>query len=312
MSGPVEHFEHTDSLGASTIEVKEGRKTSIGRVAIARVLPTKQRRAIGPWCFADLITPQDIAAPPPIEIGPHPHIGLATVTWLLSGSVLHTDSLGSQQPIRPGELNLMTAGGGVAHAEEGLEVRAVAANGGVMGVQMWLAQPEATRHSAGRFEHYGALPVVDGSWGSAQVFVGEFGGVISPATVDSPALGIDVRVQHRMVLRLDAAFEHALIPVDRPLSVDDVIVEPGSLAYLAPGPEQAIVRTHDGWGRYLLLGGRPLGEPITMWWNFVARTKEEITDAWMDWRARNEERFGPVPTALSPIDAPTPPWISSS
>jgi len=113
----------TPDLGVSTIEVREGRSTSIGKMGILRVLPTKGRRTVGPWCFVDLMTPDDVAEPPPLEIGPHPHIGLATVTWLFDGAALHTDSLGTEQLIRPGELNLMSAGHGIAHAELGVETQ---------------------------------------------------------------------------------------------------------------------------------------------------------------------------------------------
>src|SRR5207247_3440774 len=136
MSGPVEGFaEVTPGLGVSAIEVREGRSTQVGRMGVLRVLPTKGRRTVGPWCFVDLIRPEDVADPPPLEIGPHPHIGLATVTWLFKGSALHSDSLGTEQLIRPGQLNLMTAGHGIAHAELGVET----ASGGIIGAQMWLA-----------------------------------------------------------------------------------------------------------------------------------------------------------------------------
>ena len=128
------------------IDVREGRSTTVGGVPISRVLPTKGRRTVGPWCFVDLILPPDFDDPHPLEVGPHPHTGLATVTWLLEGEALHTDSLGSEQSIRPGQLNLMSAGNGIAHAELGT-------TDGIHGVQMWLAQPEATRHGASRFEH---------------------------------------------------------------------------------------------------------------------------------------------------------------
>ncbi len=147
MSGPLDDLgTATGDVGMSAIEVREGRTTNIGRLGIVRVLPTKQRRTVGPWCFVDLMSPEDIGQPPPLEIGPHPHIGLATVTWLFTGSALHSDSLGTEQLIRPGQLNLMTAGNGIAHAEQGVETPAAADSSGTMGVQMWLAQTESTRH----------------------------------------------------------------------------------------------------------------------------------------------------------------------
>src|SRR5680860_170947 len=147
MSGPVEEqtVDGAD-LGISTIEVKEGRTAQVGDMHVVRVLPTKKKRAVGPWCFLDLMSPDDIDQPPPIEIGPHPHIGLATVTWLFAGTALHSDSLGTEQLISPGQLNLMTSGHGLAHAELGVDPATARDTGGIMGAQMWLAQPESTRH----------------------------------------------------------------------------------------------------------------------------------------------------------------------
>jgi quercetin 2,3-dioxygenase len=158
VSGPVDEVDVTPGdMGVSAIEVQEGRSTSIGRLGILRILPAKARRTIGPWCFVDLMSPGAIAEPPPIEIGPHPHIGLATVTWLFGGSALHSDSLGTQQLIEPGQLNLMTAGRGVAHAELGVATAPGPGENGIMGVQMWLAQPEGTRNGSSRFEHLGSF-----------------------------------------------------------------------------------------------------------------------------------------------------------
>src|SRR5438552_13085834 len=151
MSGPLEEVnEVSPGLGISAIEVREGRTASVGGVGVLRVLPTKRRRTVGPWCFVDLMHPEDVANPPPLEIGPHPHIGLATATWLFSGSAVHSDSLGTEQLIRPGELNLMTAGHGIAHAELGVEAPGGLGADGIIGAQMWLAQPDATREGSSR------------------------------------------------------------------------------------------------------------------------------------------------------------------
>ena len=152
MSGPVQPLDAAVEQGPlAHIEVREGRSATVGATTVTRILPTKGRRTIGPWCFVDLILPPDFEDPHPLEIGPHPHTGLATVTWLLEGSALHSDSLGTEQPIHPGQLNLMTAGRGIAHAELGTTT-------GIHGVQMWLAQPEQTRHGASRFQHVPDLP----------------------------------------------------------------------------------------------------------------------------------------------------------
>jgi quercetin 2,3-dioxygenase len=310
VSGPVDEFsEVTPGLGVSEIEVREGRVARVGRMGVLRVLPTKGRRTVGPWCFADLARPDDIAAPPPLEIGPHPHMGLATATWLFSGTALHSDSLGTEQLIRPGELNLMTAGHGIVHAELGVETAAGIGPDGIMGVQMWLALPDATRDGGSRFQHVGDLPVAELGSGRAHVFVGEMAGESSAARVDHPTIGLDVTFDARVEVPVDPRFEHGVVPVDRPVKVEDAIVEPGSLALVPTGYERLVLEAPGATARLLLLGGEPLGVEIKMWWNFVARTTDEITDAWRAWQAHDDDRFGPVPSKLARIEAPAPPWL---
>ncbi len=305
MSGPVQPVDASVEQGPlARIDVKEGRATTVGGAAISRVLPTKGRRTVGPWCFVDLMLPPDFDNPHPLEIGPHPHIGLSTVTWLFEGEALHSDSLGSQQPIRPGQLNLMTAGRGIAHAELGT-------TGGIHGAQMWLAQPESTRDGDSRFEHIPDLPLVDLGAGEAVVFVGEYGGARSDATLDWDTVGIEARLSGKQVeLGSVPDYEYAVVPIDRPVKVDEAIVEPGWLALIPTGTERLPIDTNGDAARVLVLGGRPLGEPIEMWWNFVARSKDEMTEAWRAWRSHDEERFGAVPSGLARIDAPPPPWLT--
>jgi redox-sensitive bicupin YhaK (pirin superfamily) len=310
VSGPVE--EQTESgadFGISAIEIKEGRTAQVGDLRVVRVLPTKKKRTVGPWCFVDLMSPEDIDRPPPMEIGPHPHIGLATVTWLFAGSALHSDSLGTEQLITPGELNLMTSGHGLAHAELGVEPASARDTDGIMGAQMWIAQPEDTRNGGSRFEHLAALPEFELTGGHGTLLIGSAEGVTSAARIDHPAVGIDLTVNKSTILPTDARFEYALVPVNRAIRVEDAIVEPGSLAFIPTGHDQLRIDSRADGARLLLIGGIPLGEPIKMWWNFVARSQDEITDAWRDWRDYNEERFGPVPSTLARIDAPVPPWI---
>ena len=310
MSGPVEEqtVDGAD-LGMSTIEVKEGRTAQVGEMHVVRVLPAKQKRAVGPWCFVDLMSPDDIEEPPPLEIGPHPHIGLATVTWLFAGSALHSDSLGSEQIISPGQLNLMTSGHGLAHAELGVEPATARDTGGIMGAQMWLAQPESTRHGESRFEHLGTLPEFELAGSHGVAFLGGLGDALSPAIVDHPAVGLDLTLDAPTVIPANQTFEYAIVPINRPIRVEDAIVEPGSLAFVPAGQEELRIEGQSEGIRLLILGGKPLGEQIKMWWNFVARDQDEITDAWRDWRNHNDERFGPVTSSLARIDAPTPPWI---
>jgi redox-sensitive bicupin YhaK (pirin superfamily) len=310
MSGPIDETDRAGAnFGVSAVEVKEGRSTHIGDLGILRVLPTKQRRTVGPWCFVDLMSPDDVERPPRLEIGPHPHIGLATVTWLFGGSVLHTDSLGTEQGIRPGELNLMTAGHGVAHAEEGLHTIAPAETGGIMGVQMWLAQPEGTRNGPSSFHHVKDLPEVEIGSGDARILIGEYGGTSSDIGFDHPVVGLDVTFRAPTTIETNPGFEYGVAPVNRPMRVEDAIVDPGSLALVPTGYDALRLETRGGVGRVMVLGGVPFGEPIKMWWNFVARTDAEITEAWRDWQTHNEDRFGTVPSSLSRIDSPRPPWL---
>ncbi len=304
MSGPVQRPDtECEDEPLEPIELREGRTTEVGGLPVARVLPTKGRRTVGAWCFVDVIGPADAQEPDPLEVGPHPHIGLSTATWLLEGEALHTDSLGTEQVIRPGQLNLMTAGRGIGHAE-------LATEPPFRGVQLWIAQPERTRHGANAFEHHAVLPEVELEGdGTGTVLVGSFGGARSDARTDTALVGVDLAVPRgRNTLPLDTSFEHALVPLDGRLQVDGDVVEPGWLALLPAGRSELLVES-DGTARYLLLGGEPLGERIAMWWNFVARDQDELTDAYRAWQARDTDRFAPVPSKLPRIDAPRPPWL---
>ncbi|HET8740380.1 MAG TPA: pirin family protein [Acidimicrobiia bacterium] len=310
MSGPIDELgRQTANLGISSIEVREGRIANIGRLGIVRVLPTKNRRTIGPWCFVDLMQAGDLENPPPLEIGPHPHIGLATVTWLFTGTALHSDSLGTEQLIRPGQLNLMTAGNGIAHAEEGVATGETSEGSRTMGVQMWLAQPERTRHGTSAFQHLEELPVTEVSGARARVLIGRLEEAESPALFGHPSIGLDLELRGPSVIPTDPGFEHGVVPIDRTVRVDEEIVPPGSLAIVPTGRQEIRLDSTGYPARVMLLGGEPLGETVKMWWNFVARTTDELTEAWHDWNVGNEDRFGPVPTQLARIEAPTPPWI---
>jgi redox-sensitive bicupin YhaK (pirin superfamily) len=219
--------------------------------------------------------------------------------------VLHTDSLGTEQGIRPGELNLMTAGHGVAHAEEGLHTIAPAETGGIMGVQMWLAQPEGTRNGPSSFHHVKDLPEVEIGSGDARILIGEYGGTSSDIGFDHPVVGLDVtRPNHD---RDEPGFECG-VARSSSMRVEDAIVD-RVLSLVPTGYDALRLETRGGVGRVMVLGGVPFGEPIRMWWNFVARTDAEITEAWRDWQTHNEDRFGTVPSSLSRVDAPRPPWL---
>jgi redox-sensitive bicupin YhaK (pirin superfamily) len=270
---------------------------------VRRALPQRSRRTVGAWCFLDHAGPID-APSGAAGIGPHPHIGLQTVTWVLSGELLHRDSLGSEQPIRPGELNLMSAGRGIAHAEEHPTA------GPLHLVQLWVAQPDATRNRPPAFEHHADLPRFDFGGGSnATILVGELGDAISPARRDSEHVGVDLALCSDVDVPARPSFEYGIVPLEGSLEVEGHLVEPGHLVYLGPGRDQVRLRPK-GPARAILVGGVPFPDPILMWWNYVARTREEISAAHRDWTSRSD-RFPVPPSSLDPIDVGGPPWQSA-
>ena len=304
MSGPVTEQDATLSAGCGRpdppeVELSVAREATVGGLGVRRALPRRQRRTVGGWCFADHFGP----APPStsMQVGPHPHIGLHTVTWLVAGEVLHRDSLGSEQPIRPGQLNLMTAGHGVSHAEE----QPGGDGGGLHGIQLWVAQPEATRHGPAAFEHHDVLPQVSLGAGSATVLVGEVAGARSPARADTPLVGAEIVLPGgAVVVPLDPVFEHAFVVLDGRVTVGVDQIGPGVLAYLGEGRSDVRV-VADGPARLMLLGGEPFPEPIVMAWNFVARDRTETDEAARAWNAE-DERFGTVASSLARLPAPPP------
>lgn len=306
MSGPVSTADVPAEPGEGPtepgeVEVTESREATVGEVTVRRALPRRARRTVGAWCFVDHMGPATFDEGRGIDIGPHPHIGLQTVTWLLDGEVLHRDSLGSEQPIRPGQLNLMTAGRGVAHAEEGTGARRL------HGVQLWVAQPSDTRDGEPAFAHHAELPRVELDAGTATVLVGALGSTRSPARRDTDHVGVDLDLgAGRSVLGLDPTHEHAVVVLTGAVAVGRTEVTPGHLAYLGPGLDELALDVREP-SRALLLGGVPFPEQVLMWWNYVARTRDEITAAHAAWTDRTD-RFGEVPSTLAPIDTAGPPW----
>jgi redox-sensitive bicupin YhaK (pirin superfamily) len=236
-----------------------------------------------------------------MDVAPHPHIGLQTVSWLLEGEIVHNDSLGLQGTAGQGVLNLMTAGRGIAHAEE----TAPQNTGRLRGLQLWVALPGASRETAPAFEQHGGLPVMRRDGGHATLLLGDLGGVRSPARVFSPIVGADVAGDpgRQLVLPLEPDFEHALVPLEGGCRLDGVPLVVDTLYYLGCG-RRALVLDGGAQGfRAFLLGGAPFGETILMWWNFVARAPEEIVAARDDWEAGR--RFGTVAAYAGPrIPAP--------
>lgn len=312
MSGPVNIVDVPAARVGATgpteacVEISASRPATVGGIPVRRALPKRTRRTVGAWCFVDHLGPAAVNDRVRVEVGPHPHIGLQTVTWLLDGEQVHRDSLGSEQVIRPGQLNLMSAGGGVVHAEESEGYR-----GDLHGVQLWVAQPESTRHGEAAFEHHAELPKAELEAAVATVLVGRFSGSSSAARTDTPLVGLDLETRPgRSLLELERGFEYALIVLDGQLAVSGQVVRPGALAYLGDGREELPLDCAAP-ARALLIGGEPFDTPVFMWWNFVARTREEIDAAYEDWRS-GAERFGDVDSSLARIPAPLRTWASGA
>ncbi|MBB5935419.1 pirin family protein [Streptomyces zagrosensis] len=257
---------------------------------VRRLLPTMGRRMVGAWCFVDHYGPDDIEREPGMQVPPHPHIGLQTVSWLHDGEVLHRDSLGNEQTLRPGQLGLMTSGRAIAHAEQSPREHAKLLHG----AQLWVALPDSHRHTDPAWEHHAKLPRLTGGGGfSATVILGELDGARSPGTTYTPLMGADVTLaagtQTRLPLRPD--FEYAALTMSGEAEVDGVRLAPGSLLYLGCGRAELPLRA-DVDSAFLLLGGEPFEERIVMWWNFIGRSHEDIAQAREDWMTGT--RFGTV------------------
>lgn len=256
---------------------------------VRRLLPNLGRRMVGAWVFVDHYGPDDIADEPGMQVPPHPHMGLQTVSWLHEGEVLHRDSTGSLQTVRPRELGLMTSGRAISHSEESPRTHARYLHG----AQLWVALPDAHRHVEPRFQHHAELPHVAAPGLTATVILGELDGAASPGTTYTPIVGADLALAAGTETRLplEPDFEYAVLAMSGEAHVDGVPVLPGSMLYLGCGRTELPLRAVSDAG-LMLLGGEPFEEEIVMWWNFVGRTDEEIRQAREDWMSG--DRFGEV------------------
>jgi quercetin 2,3-dioxygenase len=277
---------------ATGVEVLAARDVPLGgprALQVRRTIPQRARTLIGAWCFADHYGPIDVTGRG-MDLPPHPHTGLQTVSWLFSGTIEHRDSLGTHSLIRAGEVNLMTGGHGIAHSEVSTADSRV-----VHGVQLWVALPDAHRGADRDFQHHVPEPVhVDGA--VLRVLVGSLAGSTSPVRSFTPLLGaqVDVEPHATVTLTVDAGFEHGLLVDAGDVLLDGTAVAPGELGYVGLGADAlAITNRSDEPARTMLLGGAPFAEEIVMWWNFVARDHEEIVRARADWEA-GSDRFGHV------------------
>jgi redox-sensitive bicupin YhaK (pirin superfamily) len=268
---------------------------------VHRILPVAQRRSVGPFVFFDQMGPATLAAGHGMDVRPHPHIGLATVTYLFQGEILHRDSLGSVQVIRPGDVNWMTAGSGIAHSERSPEEFRTA-GGAVFGIQSWVALPKAHEEADPGFFHHGvaSLPRIEGEGKAVRIIAGTAFGQRAPVATFSETLYCDVVL--KAGAKIEVPLEHeerAIQPVTGKISVAGHAVEPGSMLVLRAGAPVVIEALEDA--RLMLVGGEPLDGPRNIWWNFVSSSRDRMEQAKADWKAG---RFGPVPGETEFIPLP--------
>ncbi|MGH3734287.1 MAG: pirin family protein [Micromonosporaceae bacterium] len=278
---------------APRVDVLSARDVPLGgprAMSVRRTLPQRARTLIGAWCFADHYGPDDVARTGGMVVPPHPHTGLQTVSWLFSGEVEHRDSLGSHAFVRPGELNLMTGGYGIAHSEVSTPDTTV-----LHGVQLWVALPEAHRNTERDLQRHVPTPVrIDGA--EIRVFLGSLAADTSPVRTFTPLLGAEIALapQATITLAVDTGFEHGLLVDSGQVRIADTVLHPAELGYVHPGIDTLVLaNTSDNPARTVLLGGAPFQEEIVMWWNFIGRTHDDVVQARQDWEA-SSDRFGVV------------------
>jgi redox-sensitive bicupin YhaK (pirin superfamily) len=305
---------------AGDVELLTAREVPLGgprAMRVRRTLPQRHRSLIGAWCFVDHYGPDRVVDTGGMVVAPHPHTGLQTVSWLFTGEVEHTDSAGNHATVRPGEVNLMTAGRGISHSEV-----STAGTDVLHGAQLWVALPSASRDADPGFAHHAPDPVAGEGW-TARVFLGSLLGDTSPVPTHTPLLGAEVRLEPGVALDLDVDpdFEHGVLVDTGVVAVCGQETKPGDLAYVAPGRATLRLAAGPEAARVLLLGGPPFGESIVMWWNFVGRTHDEIVGYREEWQAQITRdgqvlqdsrqvapgRFGVVDHPLPPIPAPALP-----
>jgi len=267
---------HAAPEGSPAAQVFQPREVPLGGIRgirVERVLPQRALTTVGAWCFLDRFGPQRAD----MRVLPHPHTGLQTVTWPLAGEIRHRDTLGSDLVLRPGQLNLMTAGAGVAHSEFSLGEQPL-----LDALQLWTALPGDKAGVGAAFEQHTELPRHTSAGCTATVFLGALGDAVSPATAYTPIVGADLAITGRATLPLRPDFEYALLLVEGALDVAGVALTTGPLLYLGTGRAELVLSAPER-ARAVLLGGEPFPEELVMWWNFVGRDHEEIAAARKRW-----------------------------
>jgi redox-sensitive bicupin YhaK (pirin superfamily) len=282
----------------------------LGGFKVHRTLPHRERTTVGPFIFFDQMGPAHLPVGEGIDVRPHPHINLATVTYLFAGAIDHRDSLGTFRTIEPGAVNLMTAGRGIVHSERS-PTEARPGGPELSGIQTWLALPQDKEEMDPAFEHVpkDLLPVVDGNGATGRVVMGTLWGATSPVTAHSDTIYADMALQPGGSIPVDpSAEERAIYVAEGDASLDGLPLEPMVLYVLRPGT-RATLRSERG-AHVMLCGGAPLDGPRHVWWNFVSSRRERIQQAKEDWRA---ERFPVVPDDSAeriPLPTVTPKTVS--
>ncbi|MCB8906171.1 MULTISPECIES: pirin family protein [unclassified Streptomyces] len=280
-------------MSDTEVEILSARDVPLGgprAMTVRRTLPQRSRTLIGAWCFADHYGPDRVAESGGMDVAPHPHTGLQTVSWLFSGEIEHRDSLGSHAFVRPGELNLMTGGHGISHTEVSTPGTTV-----LHGVQLWVALPGEHRHADRDFQHHAPKPVrLDGA--ELRVFLGSLAGETSPVRTFTPLLGAELLIDPgaTVALPVDPAHEHGLLVDEGDVRLAGTLLRPAELGYAGTGHDTlTLTNESDRRARAVLIGGTPFGEEIVMWWNFIGRSNQDIVEAREEWE-RASDRFGHV------------------
>jgi len=280
----------------------------LGAFKVRRVLPSKGRTMVGPFIFVDEFGPAQMDAGAGMDVRPHPHINLATVTYLFEGAIQHRDSLGSNQVIEPRAINLMTAGSGIVHSERSpTEERAAGPR--LYGMQTWLALPDGKEEIDPAFDHVPAsgLPVIEGDGVTARVLMGSLWGVTASTTCHSPTIYADLLITNGFLKIEDEADERAVLVTEGEATLDGERLEPFTLYVIQPGAEPVM----GGSGRAMLMGGEDFKTPRHVWWNFVSSDRDRIRQARDDWTARrfplvpgDEEEWIPIPEVPNTVSYP--------
>ena len=291
---PCDDPKFGDALSSDAVEqVIVPRVRDLGGFEVRRALPSAAKQMVGPFIFFDQMGPAEFLIGNGIDVRPHPHIGLATVTYLFDGGLMHRDSLGTELEIKPGELNLMTAGRGIVHSERTSQA-ARTTDSRLFGIQAWAALPKAHEEGTPAFAHYdaAALPRITGEGKTVRLVMGALYGETSPAEFPHDCFYAEAVLAPGAVLPLDADYdERAVFIVSGEVDIAGQTFGRGRLLVFRPGDRISILATSNT--RLMLVGGEPMDGPRHIWWNFVSSSKDRIDAAKADWKAG---RFAPVPT----------------